>query len=83
MRMRTSLAGQAGAPKLLRLEVQRHMSRCALSIMKNLKGEAMSKRQATIDTLMLQLDIQSRAIRMTRADREKAKQMMREINKKL
>jgi len=44
----------------------------------------MGKRQATIDTLMLQLDIQSRSIRMTKADREKAKELMKAVfNKKL
>ena len=39
-----------------------------------------SKRQQTLDTLYLQLDIQSRAIRMTRSQREKAKEIMKKIN---
>ena len=40
---------------------------------------ANNKRQRTLDTLMLELDIQSRAIRMTRAQREKAKEIMKKI----
>jgi len=39
-----------------------------------------SKRQQTLDRLYLQLDIQSRAIRMTREQREKAKEIMKKIN---
>ena len=39
-----------------------------------------SKRQQTIDRLYLQLDIQSRAIRMTRAQREEANKIMKKIN---
>ena len=39
-----------------------------------------SKKQKTLDTLFLQLDIQSRAIRMTRAQREKAKEIMKKID---
>ncbi len=38
-----------------------------------------SKKQKTLDTLFLQMDIQSRAIRMTRAQREKAKEIMKKI----
>ena len=43
--------------------------------------DAVSKRQQAIDRLYLQLDIQSRAIRMTRAQREKAKEIMQIILK--
>ena len=39
-----------------------------------------SKRQQTLDTLYLEMDIQSRAIRMTRAQREKAKEIMKKIH---
>ena len=42
----------------------------------------MSKRQSRIDTLMLHLDIQSRSIRMTRAERQRAAEIMKIINKK-
>ena len=38
-----------------------------------------SKRQQTLDRLYLQLDIQSRAIRMPREQREKAKEIMKKI----
>ncbi len=38
-----------------------------------------SKKQKTLDTLFLQLDIQSRAIRMTRKQREQAKEIMKKI----
>jgi len=38
-----------------------------------------SKRQQAIDRLYLQLDIQSRAIRMTRIQREHAKEIMIKI----
>ena len=38
-----------------------------------------SKRQQTLDRLYLQLDIQSRAIRMTRIQRERAKEIMEKI----
>jgi len=41
---------------------------------------AISKRQQAIDRLYLQLDIQSRCIRMTRAQREDAKEIMKKIN---
>ena len=39
-----------------------------------------SKRQQTLDRLYLQLDIQSRCIRMTRLQREKAKEIMEKID---
>ena len=39
-----------------------------------------SKRQQTLDRLYLQLDIQSRAIKMTRAQREDARKIMKKIN---
>ena len=39
-----------------------------------------SKRQQTLDRLYLQLDIQSRSIRMTRAQREEAKKIMKKID---
>ena len=39
-----------------------------------------SKRQQTIDRLYLLIDIQSRAIRMTRAQREDARKIMKKIN---
>ena len=39
-----------------------------------------SKRQQTLDRLYLQLDIQSRAIRMTRAQREEANKIMKKIH---
>jgi len=38
-----------------------------------------SKKQKTLDTLFLQLDIQSRAIRMTRSQREQAREIMKKI----
>ena len=38
-----------------------------------------SKRQQAIDRLYLQLDIQSRAIRMTRNQREQANKIMKKI----
>ena len=38
-----------------------------------------SKRQQAIDRLYLQLDIQSRAIRMTRSQREDANKIMKKI----
>ena len=38
-----------------------------------------SKRQQTLDTLYLELDIQSRLIRMTRRQREDAKEIMKKI----
>jgi len=38
-----------------------------------------SKRQQTLDRLYLQMDIQSRAIRMTRIQREHAKEIMKKI----
>ena len=38
-----------------------------------------SKRQQTIDRLYLQMDIQSRAIRMTRSQREEANKIMKKI----
>ena len=38
-----------------------------------------SKRQQTLDRLYLLMDIQSRAIRMTRAQREHAKEIMEKI----
>tara|TARA_R100000005_G_C4937343_1_gene163527 strand:- start:68 stop:235 length:168 start_codon:yes stop_codon:yes gene_type:complete len=41
---------------------------------------AISKRQQTLDRLYLQLDIQARAIRMTREQREKAKEIMKKIH---
>jgi len=40
---------------------------------------AINKRQQTLDRLYLQLDIQSRAIRMTRSQQEKAKEIMKKI----
>ncbi len=42
--------------------------------------DANSKKQKTLDTLFLQLDIQSRAIRMTRAQREEANKIMKKIH---
>lgn len=39
-----------------------------------------NKRQKTLDRLFLQLDIQARAIRMTRTQREHAKEIMLKIN---
>ena len=39
-----------------------------------------SKRQQTLDRLYLQMDIQSRAIRMTRLQREHAKEIMEKID---
>ena len=42
--------------------------------------DANRKRQQAIDRLYLQLDIQSRAIRMTREQREQAKEIMKKIN---
>ena len=41
---------------------------------------ANNKRQKTLDRLYLQMDIQSRAIRMTRLQREKAKEIMKKIH---
>jgi len=41
---------------------------------------ANNKRQKTLDRLYLQMDIQSRAIRMTRLQREKAKEIMEKID---
>ena len=38
-----------------------------------------NKRQKTLDRLYLLMDIQSRAIRMTRAQREDAKEIMKKI----
>ena len=38
-----------------------------------------SKKQKTLDTLFLQLDIQSRCIRMTRSQREDANKIMKKI----
>jgi len=38
-----------------------------------------SKKQKTLDTLFLQLDIKSRCIRMTRKQREQAKEIMKKI----
>jgi len=38
-----------------------------------------SKRQQAIDRLYLQLDIQSRCIRMTRSQREEANKIMKKI----
>ena len=39
-----------------------------------------SKRQQTLDRLYLLIDIQSRAIRMTRAQREDAREIMKKID---
>ena len=39
-----------------------------------------SKRQQTLDRLYLQLDIQSRAIRMTRVQKEEANKIMKKIH---
>ena len=39
-----------------------------------------SKRQQTLDRLYLLIDIQSRAIRMTRAQREDARKIMKKID---
>ncbi len=39
-----------------------------------------SKRQQTIDRLYLLIDIQSRAIRMTRSQREDARKIMKKID---
>ena len=41
---------------------------------------ANNKRQKTLDRLYLLMDIQSRAIRMTRIQREHAKEIMEKIN---
>jgi hypothetical protein len=40
---------------------------------------ANNKRQKTLDNLYLLMDIQSRAIRMTRIQRERAKEIMKKI----
>ncbi len=40
-----------------------------------------SKKQKTLDTLFLQMDIQSRAIRMTRSQRQDARRLMEIIFK--
>ena len=41
---------------------------------------ANNKRQQTLDRLYLQLDIQARSIRMTRAQREEANKIMKKIH---
>jgi len=41
--------------------------------------QTISKRQQAIDRLYLQLDIQSRSIRMTRNQREQANKIMKKI----
>ena len=41
---------------------------------------ANNKRQKTLDRLYLQLDIQARSIRMTRAQREEANKIMKKIH---
>ena len=44
------------------------------------RNTTVSKRQQTLDTLYLEMDIQSRAIRMTRAQREEANKIMKKID---
>ena len=43
----------------------------------------MSRRQQMIDRLMLQLDVQSRSIRMTRAETSKAEEVRKKVMKKI